>query len=113
MGVITIEILDRSGNPLDEEVTGRFQLTRAPGDAEPGRRLVFSPTLPTNRTLDNGGFRPARIYRVRLAGGEAAEGAVLRDVSGRPLAAPLTFTVATPVGETVNELFRAAAGSGR
>ena len=71
--------LDLSGQPSQDLVTGNFLLGTSPGDAAPGRRLLFVPRLPTNNTFSNGGFKSGRTYLCQLVGGSAHNQTVLRD----------------------------------
>ncbi len=102
----SFQVFDQIGNPVSEPVAGNFQLATSPGDADPGRRLLFVPRFPTNDTFDNGGFRPGRTYLVQLVGGSAVNGTVVRDQGGKPLERAFSFRCATADGATPSQLFR-------
>lgn len=103
---VSFQPLDQLGNPVSEMVSGAFQISTSPGDLEPGRRLLFVPRLPTNNSYDNGGFRSGRTYLVRLVGGSAYNGTALRDVSGKALSVPTSFSFTTTEGTLPSQLFR-------
>jgi hypothetical protein len=103
---VSFSVLDLNGSPVAEQPTGFFELGTRPGDSEPGRRLLFVPTLPTNDNYDNGGFRPGRTYLVRLVGGDRRNNAVLLAANGKSLTNPQTFRFTTADGTTPTELFR-------
>ncbi len=106
LDTVSFSVLDLNGNPVAEQPTGRFELSTRPGDSDPGRRLLFVPTLPTNDTFDNGGFRPGRTYLVRLVGGDRRNDAVLLSTTGKGLINPQTFRFTTADGTTPTQLFR-------
>lgn len=112
LSTFSFQVLDQLGNTVAEPVAGRFEIGTSPGDAEPGRRLLFIPRLPTNDLYTNGGFRPGRTYRVELVGGNRVNGTVLRDRNGRALAQPRTFQFTTSDGTTPAQLFRNTAPGG-
>lgn len=103
---VSFAVLDEVGVPTTEYVTGTFQLGTKPGDAEPGRRLLFVPSYPDNEDLDNGGFRPGARYRVQLVGGKEQNGTELRAASGRGLERPVTIGFTTVEGTQPAQLFR-------
>ncbi|MHC5065474.1 MAG: hypothetical protein ACYTG5_16025, partial [Planctomycetota bacterium] len=107
------EVFDLLGNRLNEQPFGRFELDDIPGDPGSGveatglgRRLLFLPKFPTNRTFDDGGFLPGRRYVLTLVGGRAGFGTVLEDISGKPLREPVTFQFSTSDGLNPALLFR-------
>jgi hypothetical protein len=102
----SFQVLDLTRNPVSEQVTGTFRIDTAPGDAEPGRRLLFVPRFPTNDTYDNGGFRSSRIYLAQLVGGDRHNGTVIRDRNGKSLFVPHTFEFSTAEGTSPAQLFR-------
>ncbi|MCB9877400.1 MAG: hypothetical protein H6835_07340 [Planctomycetes bacterium] len=108
----TFQVFDQIGNQVAEPVAGDFSVGTSPGDKEPGRRLLFTPRLPTNDQFTNGGFRPGRVYQVQLVGGNRHNGTVLRDTSGRALALPRTFQFSTSDGTSPAQLFRNTAPGG-
>jgi hypothetical protein len=99
-------VLDESGLPSSEFVTGNFELGLRPGDDEPGRRLLFVPRYPTSNDLDNGGFRAGSTYRVQLVGGKEQNGTVIRSRSERGLEKPVTIEFTTVDGTQPQQLFR-------
>jgi len=103
---VSFTTFDLSGRPLGEQPRGVFRLAVTPGDPEPGRRLEFVPLLPSDDLFGNGGFRAARRYVVQLVGGDRRNGVVLRDLRGRELSRPLSFSFTTVDGTTAPELFR-------
>jgi len=103
---ITFQVLDQQGNPVSELVRGSFRLAASPGDAEVGRRLQFVPSYPSDNAYSNGGLRAGRTYVVQLVGGQAQNGTVLRDRSGRALHTPFTFHFHTVEGTQAAQLFR-------
>ncbi|MGE3172963.1 MAG: Ig-like domain-containing protein [Planctomycetota bacterium] len=106
LDTVSFSVLDLNGTPVAEQPTGRFQIATRPGDTEPGRRLLFVPTLPTNDAFDNGGFRPGRTYLVRLVGGDRRNSTVLKDTNGQGLGNAQTFRFTTADGATPTQLFR-------
>jgi len=109
---VSFQVFDANGNPLQEQPFGSFELGTSPGDATPGRRLLFVPRFPTNNTYDNGGFRPGRTYLMNLIGGDRHNGVVLLDLTGRHLLAAVTFQFSTADGTSPAELFRNRAPGG-
>ncbi|MFK7742674.1 MAG: Ig-like domain-containing protein [Planctomycetota bacterium] len=106
LSTMTFQALDQQGNPVSELVVGSFSVTNSPGDTTDGRRLQFVPRFPTNNTFSNGGFKAGRIYLAQLVGGSANNNNVLRDISGRGLAQPITFQFSTNEGTQAPQLFR-------
>ena len=106
LNTMTFQALDQQGDPVSELVTGTFSLGVANGDTEVGRRLQFVPSFPTNNDYTNGGFKAGRTYLVRLVGGSANNNQVLRDVNGRALNQPITFSFSTREGTQPAQLFR-------
>lgn len=106
LNAISFSVFDLTGRPLGEQPRGIFRLARTPGDADVGRRLEFVPLLPTDDLFTNGGFKPGRRYLVQLVGGDRRNGAVLRDVSGKEMKAPISFNFSTVDGSSPAELFR-------
>ena len=102
----SFQVFDATGKPISEQPQGTFRLAASAGDANPGRRLEFVPRFPTNDSFDNGGFRPGRRYLVNLIGGDTRNGAVLRDVRGKTMPAPVTFAFTTANGSSPAQLFR-------
>ncbi len=102
---MSFQVFDQNGSALQELVTGNFNLATRPGDAEPGRRLQFVPSFPTNNTFSDGGFRAGRGYLVSLVGGNSPS-TVLRSSTGKQLALPLTFRFSTRDGTQPAQLFR-------
>lgn len=103
---VSFSVLDLNNNPIAEQPTGHFEIATRPGDAAPGRRLLFVPTLPTNDNYDNGGFRPGRNYLVRLVGGDRRNNSVLLSTTGKGISNPQTYRFTTADGTTPTELFR-------
>ena len=103
---MSFQALDQQGGPVPELVTGNFSVGTRPGDTAPGRRLLFVPRYANNNTYDNGGFRAGRSYLVQMVGGTAVNNSVLRDMGGKPLATPVTFTFTTREGTQPAQLFR-------
>ncbi|MEZ5963391.1 MAG: hypothetical protein R3F56_06040 [Planctomycetota bacterium] len=103
---VSFNVFDLTGTALGEQPRGYFRLGTSPGDSAPGRRLEFVPLLPTDDLYSNGGFKPGRRYVVQLVGGDRRNGVVLRDVRGRELSTPISFSFTTVDGSTANELFR-------
>lgn len=103
---ISFNVFDLTGTALGEQPRGFFRVGTAPGDAVPGRRLEFVPLLPTDDLFSNGGFKPGRRYVVQLVGGDRRNGVVLRDVRGRELNQPISFSYTTVDGSSAGELFR-------
>lgn len=103
---VSFAVLDESGLPSSEFVTGNFELGLRPGDDEPGRRLLFVPRYPTNNDLDNGGFRAGSTYRVQLVGGKEQNGTVIRSRLERGLEKPVTIEFTTVDGTQPQQLFR-------
>jgi hypothetical protein len=71
--------------------------------------LLFNPSLPTNDTYSNGGFRPARIYTASFVQTTSGANPTIRDLEGRGLSdtsdiKALTFR--TRSGSTPPELFQ-------
>lgn len=106
LNTFSIQVLDQVGNTVAEPVAGLFSLSTSPGDTASGRRLRFTPRLPTNDLYTDGGFRPGRTYVVQLVGGDRVNGTVLRDKNGRALERPQTFRFSTSSGTSPSELFR-------
>ncbi|MCR9245164.1 MAG: Ig-like domain-containing protein [bacterium] len=106
LDAVAFQAFDQEGDPVTEPVTGVFRLARRPGDSLIGRRLVFEPRLPTNRTFDNGGLRPGHEYLVQLVGGDRHNGTAVRSSSGKPLEAVLSFRFRMVEGTTASQLFR-------
>ncbi|MAE77511.1 MAG: hypothetical protein CMJ85_11660, partial [Planctomycetes bacterium] len=101
-------VFDAQGNPLSEQVVGKFQYGKNTDDVEDQRILEFIPRLPSNDTYSNGGFKPARRYRVSLIGTTNQANPTLRDKTGRPLSvnSPIqTLEFQTASGSTPQELF--------
>ena len=105
-------VKDQLGNAVAEPVAGNFSLGASPGDEAVGRRLLFSPRLPTDDLFTTGGFRPGRTYEVQLVGGSRVNGTVLTDQGGRPLAQLRTFRFSTADGTSPSQLFRNVAPGG-
>lgn len=103
---VSFNVFDLTGTALGEQPRGFFRVTASPGDATAGRRLEFVPLLPTDDGYTNGGFKPGRRYVVQLVGGDRRNGVVLRDVRGRTLSAPISFSFTTVDGSSAGELFR-------
>ena len=103
---VSFSVLDESGLPNSEFVSGNFELATKPGDAEPGRRLLFVPRYPSNNDLNNGGFRAGSTYRVQLVGGKQQNGTVIRSRSQRGLERPVTIEFSTVAGTQPQQLFR-------
>ncbi|MCA8967019.1 MAG: hypothetical protein KDC48_19220, partial [Planctomycetes bacterium] len=103
---VSFQALDQLGVPISELVSGNFRVVTSPGDTEPGRRLQFVPRFAANNTYDDGGFRAGRTYLVQLVGGQALNGTALRDVTGRALSQPVTFSFSTAEGTTPAQLYR-------
>lgn len=112
LSTFTFRVFNQLGQAVAEPVAGSFQIGTSPGDAQPGRRLLFVPVLPTNDAYTNGGFRPGRTYQVQLVGGIRNNGTVLRDIDGRALKQPQTFQFTTAEGTTPGALFRNTAPGG-
>ena len=106
------QVFDQLGNVVAEPVAGQFSIGTSPGDSEPGRRLLFTPVLPTNNLYTNGGFRPGRTYQTQLVGGNVNNNTVIRDTGGKGLALPRTFSFSTADGTTPGDLFRNTAPGG-
>lgn len=106
LSTFTIQVQDQVGNTVAEPVAGLFSVATSPGDTTLGRRLRFTPRLPTNDLYTNGGFRPGRTYVVQLVGGDRVNGTVLRDKNGRALERPQSFRFSTSSGTSPSELFR-------
>jgi hypothetical protein len=102
---VSFQVLDGFGNVVAEPVAGTFAIGTSPGDAAPGRRLLFEPKLPTNDQFNNGGFRPGRSYVVQLVGGSPVNGTVLTDTRGRPLESAVSFRFNTANGSAASQLF--------
>jgi hypothetical protein len=105
LNTVAFQVFDLNGNPLNERPAGTFSLAASPGDATPGRRLVFTPRFPTNNTFTNGGFRPGRVYIVQLVGGDPRNQTTLTDENGRGLAQPVSFRFQSADGTTPSQLF--------
>lgn len=103
---VAFSVIDDLGLPKSEFVTGNFEIGTRPGDAEPGRRLLFVPRYPSNNDLDNGGFRAGSTYRVQLVGGKQQNGTVIRSLSERGLEQPATLQFNTVEGTQPQQLFR-------
>lgn len=112
LNTFTIQVLDQVGNTVAEPVAGLFSLATSPGDTSSGRRLRFTPRLPTNDLYTNGGFRPGRTYVVQLVGGDRVSGTVLLDKGGRALERPQSFRFSTSSGTSPSELFRNTVAGG-
>jgi hypothetical protein len=108
----SFQVLNQVGQTVAEPVAGTFSLGTSTGDTTPGRRLQFTPRLPTNDLYTNGGFRPGRTYRVQLVGGNRINGTVIRDREGRGLAQPRTLQFVTADGASPSQLFRNTAPGG-
>ena len=108
----SFQVFDQIGQPIAEPVAGDFSIGTSPGDDLPGRRLLFSPVLPTNNLYTNGGFRPGRTYEVQLVGGNVNNNTVIRDQSGQGLTLPRTFRFETADETTPSALFRNTAPGG-
>lgn len=106
LNTFAIQVLDQVGNIVAEPVAGLFSVGTSPGDTTSGRRLRFTPRLPTNDLYTDGGFRPGRTYVVQLVGGDRVSGTVLRDRGGRALVRPQTLRFTTSSGTAPAELFR-------
>ncbi|MFT4513179.1 MAG: hypothetical protein ACI89X_002613 [Planctomycetota bacterium] len=103
---VSFSVLDESGLPNSEFVTGNFELGTKPGDSDPGRRLLFVPRYPSNNDLSNGGFRAGSTYQVQLVGGKEQNGTVIRSQSERGLEQPETMQFTTVDGTQPQQLFR-------
>ncbi len=103
---VSFSVIDEEGVPTSEFVTGNFELSTKPGDAEPGRRLLFVPRYPSNNDLSNGGFRAGSMYRVQLVGGKEQNGTVVRSQAMRGLEKPVTIQFTTVDGTQPQQLFR-------
>ncbi|MBL8732407.1 MAG: hypothetical protein JNN13_08565 [Planctomycetes bacterium] len=112
LSTFAFEVKDQLGNIVSEPVAGGFALGKSPGDAVVGRRLKFTPRLPTNDLYTNGGFRPGRKYTVQLVGGSNLSNTVLRDAKGKSLSVPRTFSFQTADGTSPGQLFRNTAPGG-
>ena len=103
---VSFSVLDETGLPNSEFVTGSFELATKPGDSDPGRRLLFVPRYPSNNDLNNGGFRAGSTYRVQLVGGKQQNGTVIRSQTERGLEEPVTIQFTTVDGTQPQQLFR-------
>ncbi|MCB9879697.1 MAG: hypothetical protein H6835_19050 [Planctomycetes bacterium] len=103
---MTFQALDQNGVPVSELVTGNFSIGTTPGDASPGRRLLFVPRFATNNDFSDGGFKSGRTYLVQLIGGRANNLTTLRDTTGRGLTLPITFEFSTRDGTQPVQLYR-------
>jgi hypothetical protein len=106
LNAVQFQVFNLAGQPLQEQVTGTFSVGTSPNDTTPGRRLIFTPSFPTDDDYTNGGFRPARRYTVTLSSGSGATGTVIADVRNRGLQRPLSFSFRTPESTEIGQLFR-------
>ncbi|MCA8973691.1 MAG: hypothetical protein KDC98_03170 [Planctomycetes bacterium] len=106
LNTVSFLVLDQLGQPISELVSGTFDLGTRSGDEAKGRRLTFTPHFATNNTYDDGGFRAGRTYTVQLVGGTSLNGTALRDIRGKALATPSTFSFSTVEGSSPAQLFR-------
>jgi len=106
---IVFTVTDLSNNPVPDTVLGKFQYGTHEQGVVRENILEFQPRLPTNDTFTDGGFKPARIYRISLvADNNSRVAPTLRDKRGRslsPLSPIQTMTFRTASGKTPQELF--------
>ena len=106
---VAFTVRDASGNPVSEQVVGRFSYGRSGDDQIDRTLLVFDPALPSNDRYDNGGFRPGREYIVSFSQGTQGIVPQVRDLDGRRLSdsSPIkSLSFRTRSGSTSPELFR-------
>lgn len=106
---IHITVSDSLGNPLPEQVTGRFRLGRDPDGKLNPHVLEFEPRLPSDKSFSNGGFRASRVYQVKILLKGKSKQPVLKDRTGNPISpgsAHLNRSFRTVSGSTPRELFR-------
>lgn len=108
----SFQVLNQVGEPVAEVVSGSFRIGTTPGDLEPGRRLTFVPRFATNNDFNNGGFRSGRTYLARLVGGSSYNRTALRNVDGKALFTPMSFSFSTTEGTLPAQLFRNPASGG-
>ena len=106
LNTVSFQALNQLGEPVSELVSGNFQLDTTPGDTTSGRRLLFVPRFATNNDYSDGGFRSGRTYLISLVGGTAYNGTALRDVNGKVLSQPITFSFSTVEGTLPTQLYR-------
>ncbi|MAE77296.1 MAG: hypothetical protein CMJ85_10555, partial [Planctomycetes bacterium] len=101
-------VQDAVGRQLSEFVVGSFRHGETAGGGTDPRVLEFLPRLATDDRFLNGGFKPARRYKVVLISGANKSQPVLRDVVGHSLSDDSrikSFEFRSVSGSTPAELF--------
>jgi hypothetical protein len=84
----SFQVLNQVGQTVAEPVAGTFSLGTSTGDTTPGRRLQFTPRLPTNDLYTNGPRRSiadSKLSRVRVLGSKNSVAMIVpRQTSDQP-----------------------------